>query len=173
VAQERKGVYFSRGNPLTLLGPEVKVGQKAPGFTAVDNGMQTFSLGSLVGKVKVIASVPSLDTSVCSEETKKFNELAKGLPPDVQVLTISMDLPFAQGRWCGANGVQNVKTVSDYRDRAFGEAYGVRVKETGLLARAVFALDRDDTVRHVEYLRNQGDLPNFDAALAAVKKIAG
>jgi len=170
VAEERKGVYFARGNPLTLLGPELKVGAKLPKFTAVDNKMGTFSSDSLKGKAKIIASVPSLDTGVCSEETKKFNELAKGLP-NAQIVTISMDLPFAQARWCGANGVENVQTVSDFRDRAFGEAFGVRVKETGLLARAVFVADKDDVVRHVEYVREQPTLPNFDAAMAAVKKL--
>lgn len=170
MAIERKGVYFSRGNPLTLLGPELKVGAKLPRFTAVDNKMGTFSSDSLKGKVKIIASVPSLDTGVCSEETKKFNELAKGLP-GVQIVTISMDLPYAQARWCGANGVENVLTVSDYRDRAFGEAYGIKVKETGLLGRAVFVADKDDVVQYVEYLREQSTLPNFDAALAAAKRL--
>jgi thiol peroxidase len=123
--------------------------------------------------VRIIASVPSLDTGVCSEETQKFNELADSLPDNVDILTISMDLPFAQARWCGANNVDKVTTASDFKDRQFGDSYGVHVKESGLLARAVFVVGKDDTVKHVEYVPQITQLPNFEAALDAAKEASG
>ena len=172
MAVERTGVYTSRGNPLTLVGAEMTAGQKAPDFTVVGQGMKPIKLSDSAGKVRIIASVPSLDTGVCSEETIKFNELAAGLPDNAEILTLSMDLPFAQGRWCGANGVESLTTASDFKDREFQEAYGVKVKETGLLARAVFVVGKDDTVKYVQYLSENLDLPDFDAAITAAKAAA-
>lgn len=165
--EERTGVFAAGENQLTLLGPEVKVGQQAPGFTVSGAGLKQLSLDDFAGKVKIIASVPSLDTGVCSNETQKFNELAGSLSDDVVILTISMDLPFAQARWCGAHEVDKVETASDFKTREFGDSYGVHVKENGLLARAVFVLDKDNVVRHVEYVPQIAQLPNFDAALDA------
>ncbi|MCI0438486.1 MAG: thiol peroxidase [Chloroflexi bacterium] len=170
---ERTGVYAAGERKLTLLGPEIKVGDKAPSFTVVGQGMRPVTLADSKGKVRIIASVVSLDTGVCSNETQKFNEIAASLPADVVILTLSMDLPFAQARWCGANNVDKVITASDFKDREFGERYGVRVKENGLLARAVFVVDKNDVVRHVEYLPQAPQLPNFDAAVAAAKQAAG
>jgi thiol peroxidase len=170
---ERPGAVKMRGNPVTLIGPEVRVGQKAPDFVALGQGLKPISLQDFLGKVKVLLSVPSLDTQVCSTETKKFNEMAAAFPSNVQVAVISMDLPFAQARWCGANGVERVLCASDFRDRQFGEAYGVRIKELGLLARAVFVVDRDDVVRYVEYVPEITQEPNYEAVKQAVLQIAG
>jgi len=157
-----------KGNPLTLTGNEVQVGQQAPDFVAVDNDMKEFHLSSLRGKTVIITAVPSLDTSVCSRETHRFNEEAAKLGQDVVILAVSMDLPFAQKRWCGAEGVQRVKTVSDYRFASFGEAYGVLIKELHLLARSVFVVDRDGSVRYKEVVKELATEPNYDAVLKAV-----
>lgn len=167
--EERTGIFAAGDNALTLLGPEIKVGQKAPAFTVSGAGLKPISLSDSAGTVRIIASVPSLDTGVCSDETKKFSEIANSLPEGIQVLTISMDLPFAQARWCGANGVENVTTASDFKERLFGDSYGVHIKESGLLARAVFVVDKTDTVTHVEYLPQIAQLPDFDAAVEAAK----
>ncbi len=172
MAEERTGVFAAGERQLTLLGPEIKVGQTAPPFTVVGEGLSTVSLDDSKGSVRIIASVPSLDTGVCSDETQKFNEIAKSLPEGVNILTVSMDLPFAQARWCGAHGVENVTTVSDFRDREFGDRYGVHVKESGLLARAVFVVGKDDVVKHVEYVPQIAQLPDFDAAVAAATAAA-
>jgi thiol peroxidase len=173
MAEERKGAVTMRGNPLTLVGPEIKVGQKAPGFALVDKGMQPAGLDQFKGKVKIVASVPSLDTPVCDAETRRFNEEAAKLPGDVQVLTVSMDLPFAQARWCGAAGVDKVTTLSDWRAADFGQKYGVLIKELHLLARAVFVLDKDDNVVHAEYVKEVANQPDYEAAIAAARKAAG
>lgn len=167
--EERTGVFAAGDNKLTLLGPEIKVGDKAPGFTVSGAGLKQVSLADSAGKVRIIASVPSLDTGVCSEETQKFNELASSLPDDVVILTVSMDLPFAQARWCGAHEVDKVETVSDFKSREFGDSYGVHVKENGLLARAVFVVGKDDIVKHVEYVPLIAQLPDFNAALDAAR----
>src|SRR5271156_3296965 len=135
MAEERKGAVTMRGNPMTLVGPEIKVGQKAPNFNAVGKGMAPATLDQFKGKVKIITTVPSLDTPVCDAETRRFNEEASKLPGDVQILSISMDLPFAQARWCGAAGVDKVTTISDFQTHDFGEKYGVLMKENYLLAR--------------------------------------
>src|SRR4030042_1166408 len=148
--QERRGVITMKGNPLTLLGKEVKVGNSAPDFEVVANDMSVVKFSSYQGKVCIITSVPSLDTSVCDMETRRFNEEAGKLGGDVAVLTISMDLPFAQKRWCGAAGVENVQTLSDYREASFGKAYGVLIKDLRLLARAVFVVDKTGVVRYVQ-----------------------
>lgn len=171
--EERTGVFAAGENALTLLGPEVKVGDAAPGFTASGAGLKQVSLDDFAGKVKIIASVPSLDTGVCSDETQKFNEIAASLSDDIVILTISMDLPFAQARWCGAYEVDKVETASDFKTREFGDSYGVHVKENGLLARAVFVLDKDNVVRHVEYVPQIAQLPDFDAAVSAANEAAG
>ena len=171
--EERTGVFAAGDNKLTLLGPEIKVGDKAPDFTVSGPGLKQQSLSDWEGKVKIIASVPSLDTGVCSEETQKFNELASSLPDDVTILTISMDLPFAQARWCGAHEVDKVETASDFKSREFGDSYGVHVKESGLLARAVFVLGKDNVVKHVEYVPIITQLPDFDAALNAARNASG
>lgn len=169
---ERKGAVTLRGNPLTAVGEELRVGNKAPEFTLVGNDMKPVTLADTTGKVRILCSVPSLDTPVCDMETRKFNEEA-GKLSGVEVLTISMDLPYAQKRWCGAAGVTNVRTLSDYRDRTFGPAYGVLTKESQLESRAVFVLDKDNTVRHVEYVREITEQPNYESALAAAKKLLG
>lgn len=171
--EERTGIFAAGERQLTLLGPEVKVGQKAPGFTVSGAGLKPISLDDTAGKVRILASVPSLDTGVCSEEAQKFNELAQTLPDSITILTVSMDLPFAQARWCDATSVDRVVTASDFKDRQFGDSYGVHVKETGLLARAVFVVDGDDVVRHVEYLPQVTQLPDFDAAINAARDAAG
>lgn len=173
MAEERTGAYKMRDRPLTLLGSELKVGSKAPAFSVTGNDMQPITLESTGGKVRVIATVQSLDTGVCDTEGKRFNEMASELP-NSEILVISKDLPFAQRRWCGANNVENIKTGSDYRDdSSFGEDYGVLVKETRFLARAVFVIDANDTVQYVEQVPDLPDLPDFDAALAAAKKAGG
>src|SRR5881409_1557267 len=165
-----------RGNPITLGGSEVKAGQNAPDFTALDNGLKPVKLSEAKGKVLILSSVPSLDTPVCDTETRRFNQEAGKLGPGVEVWTISMDLPFAQKRWCGAAGVNSVKTLSDFRERAFAQSYGVAIKDgplAGLTARAVFVVGRDGTVKHVEYVKEIASEPNYDAALAAAKAAAG
>jgi thiol peroxidase len=170
-AEERQGLITFKGGPMTLLGPEVKVGDKAPDFKAVDNGMQLATLDSFRGKVKIISSVPSLDTPVCDMETRRFNAEAGKLPDNVVVLTVSMDLPFAQKRWCAAAGVEKVKTLSDYQSRSFGQAYGVVIKELQLLARAVFIVDDQDIVRYIEIVPEVTKEPDYDRALNAVKAL--
>jgi thiol peroxidase len=158
-----------KGKPLTLLGKEVKLGQPAPDFEVVANDMSAVKLSSYRGKVCIINSVPSLDTSVCDIETRRFNEEAGKLGSDVVVLTISMDLPFAQKRWCGAAGVKNVQTLSDHREASFGKGYGVLIKELRLLARAVFVLDRDGIIRYMQIVDELTNEPDYEAALDAAK----
>jgi thiol peroxidase len=158
------------GNPLTLSGNPVEVGSKAPDFQALDNDMNPVSLSDFKGKICILASVPSLDTPVCDMETRRFNEEAGSLGEDVVVLTISMDLPFAQKRWCGAAGVEKVKTLSDHRDASFGNAYGVLISELRLLARAVFVLDREGVVTHAQVVPEITEEPDYDAVLGAVKQ---
>ena len=161
-----------KGNPLTLLGNEVKVGQKAPDVELVANDLSAVKLSSLCqGKVCIITSVPSLDTSVCDTETRRFNVEAGNLGKDVVVLAVSMDLPFAQARWCGAAGVENVQTLSDHRDAAFGESYGVLIKGLRLLARAVFVVDKQGVVQYEELVKEVASEPNYAAALEAAKKL--
>lgn len=163
-------VNVTFGNdPVTLLGDEIKVGDQAPQFTVLSNDMEEVNLDDYKGKVKLISAVPSLDTGVCSEQTKRFNEEADKLD-NVQVLTISMDLPFAQTRWCAANGIKNLDVLSDHRDADFGEKYGVLIKELRLLARAIFVVDSNDKVTYVEYVSEATNHPNYDEALAQVKK---
>jgi len=171
MAEERKGAVTMRGNPLTLLGPEIKAGQKAPDFHSMDKGLAPIGLDKFKGKVKIISVVPSIDTPVCDAQTRRFNEEASKLG-DVQVLTVSMDLPFAQARWCGAAGVDKITMISDFKDRDFGNKYGVLIKELGLLARAVFVVDKNDNVTHAEYVKEVATHPDYDATLAAARKAA-
>jgi len=168
---ERVGVVTLKGNPLTLVGKEIRVGQRAPDAELTTNDLSAVMLSSLCrGKVSIITSVPSLDTPVCDVETRRFNEEAGRLGDDVIVLAGSMDLPFAQKRWCGAAGVKNVQTLSDHRAAAFGKAYGVLIKEFRLLARAVFVSDKQGIVRYVELVKELGSEPNYEAALNAAKR---
>ncbi|AXI09708.1 thiol peroxidase [Oceanobacillus sp. 143] len=156
------------GESVTLPQTEVKVGDQAPDFKVLSNDLQEVSLANYDGKVKLIVTVPSLDTGVCSQETKRFNEEADKLD-NVQVLTVSMDLPFAQARWCAAEGVKNLDTLSDHRDASLGEAYGVLMAEHRLLARAIFVVDSSNKVTYVEYVPEVKTHPNYEAALEAVK----
>src|ERR1700732_1557433 len=172
MAEERKGAVTMRGNPMTLVGPEIKVGQKAPNFNVVGKGMQPATLDQFKGKVKVITTIPSIDTPVCDAETRRFNEEASKLPGGIEILTVSMDLPFAQARWCGAAGVDKVTTLSDYRGAHFGETYGVLIKELFLLARVVFVVDKNDKIVHVEYVKEVANQPNFESTLEAARKAA-
>jgi thiol peroxidase len=167
--QERKGVTAFKGNPLTLVGAEVKVGQKAPDFTVLAGDLSPVTLASSKGKTRLIVSVPSLDTPVCDAETRRFNEEAAKMS-GVEVLVISMDLPFAQGRFCQTAGIKSLKTASDHRDASFGKAYGALIKELRLDARAIFVVDANDTVQYVEYVSEVTNHPNYDAALNALKQ---
>ena len=168
---ERKGIITFKGNPFTLLGPELKVGDPAPDFTVVDNGMAPVSLASYSGKIKVISAVPSLDTPVCDMETRRFNQEAASLPDNVAVLTVSLDLPFAQKRWCGAAGIDRVTTLSDYQDRSFALAYGVLIKELKLLSRSIFVIDAADTIRYIQHVPEVTTEPDYAAVLAAVRTL--
>jgi len=168
---ERQGIVERKGTPLTLLGSGVAVGDKAPDATLIGTDMKPMSLSSLRGKTVVIASVPSLDTPVCNLEAQRFNREAAALGDDVLVLVVSMDLPFAQKRWCGAHGAKNVRTLSDHRDAAFGTAYGVLLKDLRLLARAVFVVDKAGTVRYAEIVKELTAEPDYAAALAVVKAL--
>jgi len=161
-----------KGQPVTLVGNEVKVGQKAPDAELVANDLSTVKLSSLwKGKVCIITAVPSLDTPVCDVETRRFNEEAGKMGADGRVLTISMDLPFAQKRWCGAAGVKNVLTLSDYRQAAFGKSYGVLINDLRLLARAIFVVDKQGIVRYVELVKEIGSEPDYEAALKAAREL--
>jgi thiol peroxidase len=166
---EQAATVTMKGNPLTLTGNMVKEGDKAPDFEALNNDLAPVKLSSYLGKVVVISAVPSLDTPVCDMETRRFNSEAAQLGTDVVVLTISMDLPFAQKRWCGAAGVNHVVTLSDHRDAGFGRAYGVLLKELRLLARAVFVVDSQGILRHVQLVKEITNEPDYDAVLKVVQ----
>lgn len=169
--EKRTGVVTFAGGPITLVGPEIKVGQQAPDFTVLSNDLQAKTLKDFEGKVKVISVVPSLDTGVCDAQTRWFNQDATALSEDVVVLTISMDLPFAQKRWCGAAGIDQVETLSDHRDLSFGENYGFILEGLRLLSRGIVVIDKDDVVRYVEYVPEVTSAVNFDAAEAATKAL--
>jgi thiol peroxidase len=169
--KERTGLITMRGNPLTLVGNEVKAGDVAPDFVVLDNNLAPVKFSSFRGKICVMTSVPSLDTPVCEIETKRFNEEAGRLGPEVAVLTISMDLPFAQKRWCGAAGVTKVQTLSDHRDASFGMAYGVLIKELRLLARAVFLVDKGGKIQYMELVKEVSKEPDYEAVLSALKRL--
>jgi thiol peroxidase len=167
---ERKNAVTFKGNPVTLLGNEVKEGDQAPDFTVLANDLSQVTLDSSKGFVRLISVVPSLDTGVCDAQTRRFNEEAASLP-GAKVITISVDLPFAQKRWCGAAGIENVQTLSDHRDLSFGINYGVAIKELRLLARAVFVIDKNDKVVYVEYVPEVTNHPNYEAAIEAAKSV--
>src|SRR5205085_699166 len=170
---ERAGATTLRGNPLTVVGPELKAGDKAPDFKAVDDSLKPLDLAGTGSGVRIFSVVPSLDTPVCDAQTRRFNEEA-GKLPDVKIYTFSMDLPFAQKRWCGAFGIDHVKMVSDHRDASFGQAYGTLIKDLRILSRAIFVVDKNNTIRYVEYVKEVGEHPSYDAALAAAKSaVAG
>jgi thiol peroxidase len=170
LAQERTG-YTLKGNPLTLVGPELKVGDQAPDFSLNKDLVTKVSLADYAGKIKLISVVPSLDTGVCDAQTRRFNEAATQLGDDVVVLTVSVDLPFAQARWCGSAGIDKVVTLSDYQTREFGQAYGVFIKEFALDMRAIFVLDENNTIQYVEYLSEMTEHPNYETAIAAVQAL--
>jgi thiol peroxidase len=159
--KERAGVVTMKGNPLTLVGNEVRVGDAAPDFEVVDNDLAPVRFSAYRGKVCVISSVPSLDTPVCDLETKVFNDKASQLSADVVILTVSMDLPFAQKRWCAGAGVDNVQTLSDYRDASFGQAFGMLIKELRLLARSVFLVDKAGTIQYVQLVKEIANEPDY------------
>lgn len=167
---EAKNTITISGNPMALVGSGPGVGEPAPDFEAVANDMSSFKLSQLQGKVLVICSVGSLDTSVCDTEVRKFNEQATSLGDDVAVLVISMDLPFTQMRWCGAAGVKNVLTLSDHNKADFGNAYGVLIKELRLLARTVFVVDKKGVIRYIEVVDELSNEPDYEAALKAAKE---
>lgn len=168
---ERAGATTMRGNPLTLIGPELKAGDSAPDFTVVDGSLKNVTLKDTGNHVRIISVVPSLDTPVCDAQTKRFNEEAAKLP-DVDILTVSMDLPFAQKRWCGAFGVDKVKMLSDHREGSFGSNYGTLIKDMRIESRAIFVVDQHNKIRHVEYVKEVADFPNYEAALSAAKSAA-
>jgi len=166
---ERKGAVTFHGSPLTLLGPELKAGDKAPEFKALASDLGEVTLAGSSGKTRLISVVPSLDTPVCDLQTKRFNEEASRLPNRVVVLTVSVDLPFAQARWCGSVHADKIQVISDHRDLSFGKAYGTLIKELRLLSLAVFVVGPDDKIRYAEYVKEITSQPDYDRALQAVK----
>lgn len=171
MTQERTGVATLKGNPITLIGPELKKGDKAPDFQLNQSLVDVVSLKDYAGKVKLISVVPSIDTGVCDAQTRRFNQEAANLGEKVAILTVSVDLPFAQARWCGAAGVDQVTLLSDYKDNNFGLAYGVLIKEIKLDMRAIFVIDENDTIQYVEVLQEMAEHPDYDQALEAVKAL--
>lgn len=169
MSQERSATL--KGNPITLVGPQLAAGNAAPDFTLNKNLLETASLKDFAGKVKLISVVPSLDTGVCDAQTRRFNEEASKLGDNVVIITVSADLPFAQARWCGAAGVDRVVTLSDYKDNSFAKAYGVFIKELHLDMRSIFVVDRNDQITYVEVLGEMTEHPNYEAAIAAVQAL--
>lgn len=167
----RTGVVTQAGEPLTLLGHEIKVGEKAPGFTVINNQMQPVSLSDFAGKVRIITVFPSIDTKVCAIQARQFNQRAAPLE-DVQILSISVDLPFALERFCAAEGIDKVLTLSDHRQTEFGLKYGFLIEELRLLARGTVIVDREGVVRYVEYVPELGSEPDYDRAIAVAKALA-
>jgi len=168
--RERPNAVTMRGKPLTLVGREIKVGDKAPDFEVIDTGLSPVKLSSYAGRIVVIISVPSLDTPVCDLETRKFNKEAAQLSEQVIVLAISMDLPFAQKRWCGSAEISHVTALSDHREASFGLAYGLLIKEVRLLARTVIVIDRGGVIRYLELVKEIASEPDYDAALKAINE---
>lgn len=171
MTQERASVATFKGNPITLIGPELKVGDTAPDFKLNKNLLEEVSLQDYAGKIKLVSVVPSLDTGVCDAQTRRFNQAAAELGEEVVILTVSVDLPFAQARWCGAAGIDSVITLSDYKENSFGKAYGVLIKEFKLDQRAVFVIDKDNTIRYAEYLKEMSEHPDYEKPVAAVKAL--
>ena len=169
---ERAGATTLRGNPMTLLGPELKSGDKAPDFEVVNDTLQPVTLQKTGNSVRIFSVVPSLDTPVCDAQTRRFNEEAAKMP-GVDIYTVSMDLPFAQKRWCGAYGIDKVKMLSDHRTGSFGEHYGTLIKELRIESRAIFVVDKNNTLKHVEYVKEVAEHPNYETALKAARDSAG
>jgi len=169
--QERSGAVTLRGNKMTLVGPELKSGQKAPDFDTVNDSLQPVNLDKTGHGVRIFSVIPSLDTPVCDAQTKRFNEEVASLK-GVDIFSVSMDLPFAQKRWCGAYGIDRVKMLSDHKSGSFGEHYGTLIKELRIESRALFVVDKDNTLRYVEYVPEVGDHPNYEAALEAARQAA-
>lgn len=167
---ERTGAVTLKGNPLTLVGPELKVGDRAPEFECVDTTLKPVRLSDTGKTVRIFSVVPSLDTPVCDAQTKRFNDEAAKLP-GLEVYTVSMDLPFAQKRWCGAFGVDHVKMLSDHREASFGQNWGTLIKELRIESRAVFVVDAEGVIRHVQYVKEVTDFPDFDAALNVARSL--
>ena len=168
---ERPDAVSLKGNGMTLLGDALNVGDTAPAFSLVAGDMSAKTLDDYAGKVKVLSIVPSLDTSVCDTQTRRFNEEAANLGDDVVILTVSVDTPMAQKRWCGAAGVDKVECLSDFKDHRFGVDYGVRIKEVGLLARQLVVLDRDNVVKYVQLVPEVAQEPDYQPALDAAKAL--
>jgi thioredoxin-dependent peroxiredoxin len=166
--QERKGVITFKGNPMTLIGPEIKVGDKAPNFKVLTGTLQEVTLDNYRGKTLILSVAPSLDTGVCAEQTRRFNKEVANLPAGVEVLTISVDLPFAQNRFCTAENIK-ISTLSDHREMSFGDAYGTHIKELRLETRALFVVGKDGKIKHVEYVKEVTTHPDYDKALQAAK----
>jgi len=171
VTKERNGIVTMQGKPITLIGPEIKIGQKAPDFIVQGADLSDVKLSDFKGKVKLVCSVPSVDTPVCDAEIHRFNQEASKSVAGTVIIFISMDMPFAQKRFCAAAGINNAKTFSDHRYADFGEAYGVLIKDVRLLSRAIFIIDKDDIVRYVEYVKDVSLPPDYAAALKAFKEI--
>jgi thioredoxin-dependent peroxiredoxin len=167
---ERQAATTFKGNPLTLVGPELKAGDKAPDFDVVDGTLQSFTLDKTGDGVRIFSVLPSLDTPVCDMQTKRFNTEA-GKLPNVKIFTISMDLPFAQKRYCDAFAVDNVKMLSDHKTASFGSAYGTLIKEWRVESRAIFVVDQNNTIRHVEYVKEVASHPNYEAALDKAREL--
>ena len=167
---ERSDLIKMKGNPLTLAGDEVKVGDTAPDFTVFNESLEPVKLSSFSGKTVVIISVPSIDTPVCDMEARRFNREAGNLGDNIVILTISMDLPFAQKRWCASAGIKNIQLLSDYRNASFGNSFGVLIKELGLLARTIFIIDGEGKVRYVQYVKETTDEPDYDEVLTAINE---
>jgi thioredoxin-dependent peroxiredoxin len=166
---ERKKSVTMKGNPVTLLGPELKVGERVPGFSVLDQELKPVTLEDFAGKIKVISVTPSLDTPVCDLQAHWFNEEASSLPSDVAVINISMDLPFAIRRFCVAGGIDSVRVLSDHREASFGNGWGVLISELRLLARAVFVVDRENILRYVEIVPEATSPPDYDSAMKALR----
>ena len=169
--QERQGAVTFKGNPMTLLGQPARSGDAAPDFRVVDNSLQPVTLASSAGKIRLITTVPSLDTPVCDTMTRTFNQDAANLPESVVVYTISLDLPFAQKRWCGNAGIDRVQTLSDYQERSFALNYGLLIKELKLMARAVLVIDANDRISYLQLVPEVTSEPDYTAALAAVRAL--
>jgi thiol peroxidase len=169
--EEYKGIITMQGGPLTLTGSKVEVGQQAPDFDVVNGELSPVKLSAFAGKICIISAVPSLDTSVCDIQTRRFNEEAGKLGDDVSIVTVSMDLPFAQGRWCGAAGVENLEILSDYQQASFGAAFGVLIKELRLLARSIFVIDKEGVIRYIEIVPELTNEPDYQAAINAAKQL--
>jgi len=172
MSEERTGEVTMKGNPITLLGPRINANEEAPEFTVLRNLTTPVTLSETNGKVRIILSVPSLDTPVCSLETKRFSDEAKNLGDEILVMVVSVDTPFALNRWCAAEGVSNVQTFSDFRDRDFGRKYGVEIKDLGIYARAAFVVDRQGEVVYSEYVSEVAQEPNYQAILEAARAAA-